>query len=142
MKIYVITAGSYSDYQVYGATTDPDRAEDMRRKVSCHAGYTGDEAEIKVFEDGMFPSNSWCSKFDETVPVKYWLVEIRLKSGDIRGVFEFWDDAGKQIECSESNKGTSEAGTNVKYIIAEDEEHAIKIAKDCRAKFLEQLYGL
>lgn len=142
MKIYIITAGSYSDYEVYGATTDPDRAEDMRRKVSCHAGYTGDEAEIEVFEDGVFRSDSWYSDFNETVPVKYWFVEIRLKSGEVCEVFEFWDDAGKQIECSESNKGRREEGTNVKYILAEDEEHAIKIAKDYRAKFLAQLYGL
>jgi len=33
-KIYVITCGEYSDYQVCAATTDPERAEDMRRKIS------------------------------------------------------------------------------------------------------------
>ena len=140
MKIYVITAGSYSDYQIYGVTTDPDRAEDMRRKVSCHAGFTGDEAEIEIYEDGKFPEDSY-RNFDKTVPVRYWFVEIGLITGEVMRSFEFWDDSGKQIECSQS-RNLNEKGTIVKNIVADTEAEAIKIAMDTRTKYLITLYNL
>ena len=41
-KIYVITAGDYSDYKIYGVTTNPERAEAMRKIVDAHHGRLGD----------------------------------------------------------------------------------------------------
>lgn len=141
MIIYVITAGDYSDYKIYGVTTNKERAEDMRKKVSCNTGYTGDEANIEEFEDGVFPADSYWAYFDKTVPVKYWFIEFKF-TGELVRAFEFWEDSGKQIKFIDINRGRSDAGHVIKYIVASDKEHAIKIARDERAKILAKRYNI
>ena len=70
MKIYVITAGSYSCYGIYGVTTDPERAEDMRRKVD--AWNHENSASIEEYEDGVFEND----QLDHIVPCEYWNVSL------------------------------------------------------------------
>lgn len=48
MKIYAITRGCYSDYEICALTVDKDRAEKIKKILT----YQGDEATIETFEDG------------------------------------------------------------------------------------------
>lgn len=144
-KIYVITAGDYSDYSIYGVTTDPVRAKDMRDKLDAHFR-SRETVEIEEYEDGKFENES----IDSYIPTKYYRVEVRTGSNKVI-VFDYMDNGFQSIHVS-SCKGTGswEKSPNgvprrevftryiVKSIKAEDEEHAIKIAIDEIAKYRVQ----
>lgn len=145
-KIYVITAGDYSDYQIYGVTTDPVRAEDMRKKVSCRAGYHGENGKIEEFEDGVFPNGT---DWDGIHPMEYWRVDM-APNGNVKRCYSFWEDNNKSMTCSLTNQhyGSTERHTGdlggilINYIVAPDKEHAMKIAQDERITFLSKLLNI
>lgn len=135
MNIYVITAGSYSDYRIYGVTTDPERAEDMKQKVTAWCRY--DTAKIEEYEDGVFDN----SLIDDIQPHQYW--KVTLYPGRPITPISYMDKAGYPLQVyEERHKGSwkqNERGFYgrevtqcyiVDHIEAEDEEHAAKIAID------------
>lgn len=142
-KIYVITAGEYSDYQVYGTTTDPERAEIMKKIVDAHLGTLGD-AEIEEYEDGIFEDE----RLSTIVPVEYWRVYLKTGSSEVTA-YKISADRGKTMEIHEwpfrgkweydRNRmcPVREVGTEylVTYIRADSEEEAIKIAVDQIMKY-------
>ena len=144
-KIYVITAGDYSDYTIYGVTTDPDRAKDMREKLNAYFG-SRETVEIEEYEDGKFDNES----IDSYVPTKYYCVEARTGSNEVT-VSDYMDNDFQSIRVSSYKEtGPWEGSPNgyprreiytqyiVKGIKAEDEDHAIKIAIDEITKYRVQ----
>ena len=136
-KIFVITAGEYSDYTVYGATTEPERAEEMRKIVDAHIKGHGD-AQIEEYEDGIFDSEC----LNTIVPAEYWRVEVRTGL-DEASVSRYSGDQGETVRTSSiSWKGPWEKDGRgyprreivtqytVSGISACDKEHAFKIAMD------------
>ena len=129
-KIYVITAGDYSDYQIYGATTNPERAEVMRKIVDAHLGGYGD-AIIEEYEDGVFEDE----RMSTIVPTEYY--RIRLKTGSDKAVvWVYCGDANEPIAV-DSWSWNGDVGTEyrVKGIRADSEEKALKIAVDEVTKY-------
>ena len=141
-KIYVITAGDYSDYTIYGVTTDPVRAKDMRDKLDAYFG-SKETVEIEEYEDGKFENES----IDSYIPTKYYRVTARTGSDEVM-VYDYMDN-DRQVMNVSLYKGTGpwEISPNgvpirevytqyiVKGIKAEDEEHAVKIAIDEITKY-------
>lgn len=135
--IYVITKESYSDYHICGVTTDPVRAEELRKFYTDQ----WDEAEIEEFINGA------------------------PKAGDLSGLKPIWlvtyqaDLKGGFWKCKLANY-TAENKPNEYYMIdpeqirhigdfafkayinAPDEEHALKIAQDQYAKMKAERLGL
>ena len=145
MKIYVITAGEYSCYQIYGVTTDPVRAEDMKKKLSI---YRREEAYVEEFENGVFEND----KIDNVIPQQYFCVRFTDQDPEVK---EFIDYPNKKMTTKETKLRTAwstdkngfpiqEIYTTfvVDHIKADDEEHAIKIACDAIAEYRAKNEGI
>ena len=127
MKIYVITQGDYSDYHIITATLSKQRAENLAKIYSDKY----DEAMVEEFEE----------LSDEAIERKMKELEQRfifgIKAdgtvGEVRAVYEkktapyMLKDYGNNLEFS---------------IPAKDKEHAIKIARDMRFKYIAEKFGL
>lgn len=135
MKIYVITYGYYSDYSIYGVTTNYERAVDMRDKVN--AWNHTNNAEIEEYEDGVFSNDN----LDHLVPCTYW--RVTLVPGEVPRTMHYTDNQNLGMHigdhvCNSGWKGNWEKGYKrkcwkeytVENIRAETEEQAIKIAID------------
>lgn len=145
-KVYVITSGEYSDYTIRAVTPSKERAEKLKRYYSydCH-GY---DAEIEEFD-----INEPCDDLDDLVPVYYvriyrndececkqmaWMHEKTRKL--INRNRKTVDDLG---DCTLDIDPTAPRRLYLLfewYGSAKDEEHALKIAQDKRAKLLEKYY--
>ncbi len=135
--IYVITQGSYSDYHVCGVTTDPIRAEELRKFYTDR----WDEAMIEEFIDGA-PEAGELSNLKPIWLVTYY---ADLKDG-------FWKC--KLAHYTNENKPNGYDMIDPKYITnigdlvfdayvnAPDEQHALKIAQDQYAKMKAERMGL
>jgi hypothetical protein len=144
-KIYIITCGCYSDYSIYGATTDPHRAEDMRKKVSAGAH---DEAYIEEYEDGVFPDIY--EKYENYEPIQYWCVTFKSNKEYPEAYSYIAKHKSVKVVTSSQEKGPCEFRMNlppryeiynvyrVDCIVAKDKDHAIKIAADTLAEYRAQ----
>ena len=123
MKIYVITAGEYSAYHICAVTTDPESAENLRLLYSD--GWNG-EASIETFDTEELSNR----------PKTCWDIGIS-DDGLIFKCFErsilndVYDD-GTEVEINQVTHGYSSYHV---YVIADDEEHARKIACDLIAQY-------
>ena len=124
-KIYVITAGCYSNYHIVGATTNKFLADEIKNKFSGVSSY--DSAEIEEFSNA----------------------EILLKTG----YFVRFDKAGNviQITDEESDQEYIYADDYCGFdandcfftgICADSEEEAIKAAAEKRAMHLAMRLGI
>lgn len=127
-KIYIITAGCYSDYHICAATTDKEKAE--RLKILFENSYSG--SNIEEFEDGVF---------DTVLSGEHKPYLVIFKSDNS---IELIRDA--DIEYFEEGvhiyrNGWRIGGGSV-HCLARDEEHAKKIAIDRYAKAKAEALGL
>ena len=144
-KIYVITSGDYSDYRICGVTTDYERAKEMLKIVSADVPAWEDPI-IEEFEDGVFEEE----RMNSIVPKEYWRVYLYSnKPPELRKYTA--DELKEKISVSVSMvKGPWEFKENgypmreifyeytISGIVAEDEEHALKIATDKIAEYKAQ----
>lgn len=144
-KVYVVTTGDYSDYKIRAVTVSKEKAEKLKKYYSYD--YFSD-AEIEEYD-----INEPHDDLDDLVPVYYvkiyrngececsqttWMHEKTRKLinrngqtvDDLGGcTLEFDPNAPKYLYLQFEWYGT-----------AKDEEHALKIAQDKRAKLLEKYY--
>ena len=145
-KVYVITTGEYSDYTINAVTLSKERAEKLKRYYSYNCyGY---DAEIEEFD-----INEPCDDLDDLVPVYYvriyrndececrqmaWMHEKTRKLINRNG--KTVDDLGDCTLDIDPNAPKRLYLLFEWYGSAKDEEHALKIAQDKRAKLLEKYY--
>ena len=138
--IYVITQGSYSDYHVCGVTTDPVRAEELRKFYTDQC----DEAEIEEFIDGAPEAG----ELENLKPI--WLVtyHANLSGGFWKCKLAHYTNENKPKLIIISRMSDPEFIRNIgdlifkAYVSAPDEEHALKIAQDQYAKMKAERLGL
>lgn len=124
MKIYIITAGCYSDYHICAATTDKEKAE--RLKILFQGSYNG--SEIEEYEDGAF---------DRVLFEQYKPYRVSFKqNGSVYAVSE------SDIEYFKEEVYTPRYGNGIVYCFARDEAHAKKIAIDRYAEAKAERLGL
>lgn len=122
MKVYVITAGVYSDYTIYGVAIDPVMAENIRKYVDKEY----EEAAIEEFDTETWPDI--------------------LKTGNIYHVVKYpkgamnafkisWDIEGGYAKRNKVRKLSGRLTGLEVTVIARDKEHAIKIAADLFAEY-------
>ena len=126
--IYVITEGEYSDYHICAVATTPKRAEELRRMYSNHCY----QAEIEEFKENI-PNDS----FYHPNPIYYWEFSFDRK-GNKKYSRQYWDENNLSLSCHGFGTDT----IIIRDIVANDEEHAFKIACDARAKYLAEQYSL
>ena len=118
MKVYVITAGHYSDYHICGVATDPESAENLRLLSSDT--WSG-EARIETFDTQEVPER----------PKTY----FDILASDEFGLTKCWEKPmidGEEYHINHVTCGRFGYAVNV---IAPDKEHAAKIASDLIAQY-------
>lgn len=126
MKVYVITNGEYSDYHICGVATDLETAEKIQKYTSTEY----DESQIEEYD-----TDIW--------------TDI-LKNGNIyyvsstNGVIDYVrKNREPEFDSSYLRRNKVEnyvhpfSNKNIRtvYVIAKDEDHAMKIASDLFAKY-------
>lgn len=128
MKVYVITAGEYSDYQIYGVAVDKTIAQQIADRVNK---FWQDEGEIANIEE--YDTDSW--------------TEI-VATGDMYDVYKCMKNGGRLDVYKTKNAIDSRYKNRNKVkkvyrnhrdimvtVVARDEEHAKKIAADLFAEY-------
>lgn len=116
MIVYVITKGDYSDYHICGVALDKERAEIVRRLMTDEWG----EANIEEYDTEQYS--------DVSDGESLYRVEYEDGAVTVENAFYEWlyRDRNEVFETVH--------GYNC-YVIAKDEEHAIKKALDLFAKY-------
>ncbi len=117
MKIYVITAGSYSDYHICAVTDDKKSAERLRK---IHSSYW-QEADIETYD----------TKYVYEEPKSYWHLKVNL-DGSISSYTLLYFNEEYETKINEVELYSSQFHINV---IAKDLDHALKIAFDKIAEY-------
>ena len=95
-KVYIVTAGEYSDYHIIECFTDKNLANQFKDQYSTHEGYKYDKAEVEEFNLDR-PADQWdviyvrmtkegvvretYSSFDGDIGIVTWDVEGSLLYG-------------------------------------------------------------
>lgn len=126
MKVYVITCGEYSDYQICAVTLDKKQAELLKARYSDES----DEAYIEEYE-----TDNYKIEADDAYKHMY-MVKFNNKSeiSSCTPVSFQWHDHG------DVNWGFDNIISI--FVKEKDEEHARKIAKDMYAKCMAELNNL
>lgn len=115
-KVYVLTQGSYSDYQIVGVALDPEKAEQLRVIKSTFSDpcyiEEFDTEEIEVAKD-----------FEP-----FWFVPFDVDNVKEDDIFSFTGNAPYKTE----EWGHEQYNVIVK---AKDKDHAIKVAIDTLAQY-------
>lgn len=137
--IYVITYGSYSDYHICAATTNKDRAEQLKLIFSDQY----EPAQIEEFEDGKILD------VNEENVVYPWLVILRKNymQGSQINVVRVTQYAYEQRDNKPFVTQTLRTNNDNNFslrvdVLADDKDHAIKIAYDKFAEWMAEVAGL
>ena len=130
MIVYVIMQGEYSERHIVTVTLDKEKAEKLAK---YHSNLDG-EAWVDEFETDETPNE----KLNRMVPVYY--VAIKIDGSSTVKIASYWD---REIPYEPRFNVTSDRNMIfTAYLTAPDEAHALKIARDRRAKMLSELLGL
>ena len=132
-KVYVITSGAYSSYHICAVTMDYEKALDMQKRFWVD-NYDG--AEIEEFVLDEIDNPRYYISGDGLIPV----YRVRIfPDGGLMGI-EIWKYADKFKQQNVYNLWPNNLFEA--YVLAEDEDHAKKIACDERARLLAERAGL
>lgn len=122
--IFVITAGEYSDYGIVAVTRDYKTAQKIRKEWIRNHPYEKESTEIELYHD-------------ETIKKSMGLFEVYIENGNILkcGVKSFIKSIKEGIDFAEERDTYAEGYKTgrklwIMTVIAENDEHAKKIAKD------------
>lgn len=133
-KIYVITAGKYSNYHICAVTTDKERAEILKK------WYYGDDTQIKEFIDGDHESVPDAAEF---IPV--WYVDVKEDGNVATCIIDRYVSQERIPDATFDFFRSFYDGNGMHFkgiLAAQDKEHAIKIVKDKRAEMLAERFGI
>lgn len=122
MKVYVITAGVYSDYTIYGVAIDPVMAENIRKYVDKEY----EEAAIEEFDTESWPDILKTGNIYDVEKYPNGRMAVFKRSWDIETGYARRNKVVKASGMMRALKVT---------VIANDKEHAIKIAADLFAEY-------
>ena len=140
-KVYLITAGEYSDYSVVAVCSTREKAERFCEIVNRNGGVYGDKAEIEEYPVDSIPIE------DLDIPV--WCVHFKGKPYYIDVVRKC--SRGSALDVNKlnpyrihdfSNRNTMGGCSYAVEVMAETEEEAIKKASDYLAKYRAEKEGL
>lgn len=128
MKVFVITAGKYSDFHICAVASNAERAELLRKFYCCG----GNEADVEIYDTDDAPQIVG-------TPTRIYNVRISPSGQVTMG-------GGEEYHFGDDRYNTRyELGPSLAFqmwLPAVDEEHAKKIACDTRAVVLAKRLGL
>lgn len=130
MKIYVIMKGEYSERHIVTVTLDKEKADKL---VKYHSS-SDSEAWIEEYETDDTPD----ATLNRNVPV--YCVTIN-KNGSARVSIDHYHYDDKPYESKFTLYDNQDMNFNA-FLTASDEEHALKIARDRRAKMIAERFHL
>lgn len=134
MKVYVITAGEYSDYQIVGVATTKDMADIIVGKHNLYNKY--DEAQIEEYDTDVYEplrtNDQWevWKRLDKQT--NQWKVKCESKS--------YLSDEVNKVNVNYDGHGKIHSYYVVVYAV--NEESAIKIASEKFAEYQAMEEGL
>lgn len=127
MKVYVITAGEYSDYEIYGVAVDKTIAQQIADRVNK---FWSDESEIANIEE--YDTDSW---MEIIATGNMYEVYKRVGAGGRLDVYESKYDINSSYKDRNKVKKLYRNREIMVTVVARDEEHAKKIAADLFAEY-------
>ena len=115
MKIYVITAGCYSDYHICAVTDDKKSAENLRL---LYSGY--EEAHVEEFDTTYLPEK----------PKEYWSIYVELDGTVSHAKTYYYTELVEPL-----NQVELDGFRYYVNVVAKDRDHALKTAFDKIAEF-------
>ena len=140
-KVYLITAGEYSDYCVLAVCSTREKAEHFCEVLNRNGGRYGDKADIEEYPVDSIPIEDldipvWCVHFKGR-PLYACLVR-RCDRGGSLDINKF-----NPYKVHDYSKGNTMGGSMYAVdVMAETEEEAIKKASDYLAKYRAEKEGL
>lgn len=136
MKVYVITQGCYSDYHICAVATDEEKAKLLKKYYSCR----DDIAEIEEYDTE--EEHKGLEAASRLMPV--YLVIIKMNRDTSVNIVDYDgnDNYVNSFKLEEVNGSNIWSGAFFATIKAEDEDKALKIAWDQRAKMVAERFGL
>ena len=123
-KVYIVTAGTYSDYHIVGATLDRKQAE-LACEVYGWKDRFGDPIDIEEYDLDIFDG---IKETDHIYRVEFdWEGGYSIKEEKVCGYINPINGVDEEDMCWGNYSVT---------VAAQDEAHAIKIAQDKRAEYL------
>lgn len=117
-KVYIITKGAYSDYHICAVASDKNMAEKL-----CRAYTNNDRHKARIEEYDL-------NERPEDVRIRYC---VEITDDDVEVCVDDYDN--KEHEFGDMGDFTA-------YVLARDQEHAVKIAQDRRAEYLAKKEGV
>lgn len=122
-KVYIVTAGEYSDYHIVGVYSSKENAKMVKNKINKNSDWDWADIEVWQVDRGI-------EELKKHKSIYY--VELN-KRGDVIEVEKCWDDfAFRGVDVFES----SISGNLHTYVWANTKEEAVKIASERRTKYL------
>lgn len=129
MKIYIVTDGCYSDYNIEAVFLDKEKAYNYAK---LHCSEDGEVEEFETLDDYY--------KIITPKIIEYYTITLTTRGELIsctKHVYEQFPDMKDFQETFHTH------GKKFVYdIVADSEEKAIKIARDKRAQYLAEMYGI
>lgn len=130
MKVYVVTDGNYSDYEVVGIFVDKDKANNY---CELHTSLDGNVEEWDTMDEDY--------KIEKPNMFKYYYVELTTQ-GEVKQCEELIYKQLKSMDDIDTTLYETFFGTFCCNVIADSEDKAIKITRDKRIQFLADKYGI
>lgn len=127
MKVYVITAGEYSDYSIYGVAVDKAIAQQIADRVNK---FWSGESEIANIEE--YDTDSW---MEIIATGNMYEVYKRMNAGGMLDVYESKYDIESSYKDRNKVKKVYGGREIMVTVVARDTEHAKKIAADLFAEY-------
>lgn len=127
MKVYVITAGEYSDYEIYGVAVDKTIAQQIADRVNK---FWSGESEIANIEE--YDTDSW---MEIIATGNMYEVFKRVRAGGRLDVYKTKYDIDSSYKDRNKVKKIYRSLDIMVTVVARDEEHAKKIAADLFAEY-------
>lgn len=134
MKVYVVTAGEYSDYQIVGVATTKEMADVIvNRYNNLHGFEKGDydESSIEEFDTDKYEplrtNRMWIAHKTFNVSSKEWEVSVEE--------VDYYDETVGKVYVNEDWIVNGKARMLYVYLYAVNEESAIKIASEKFAEY-------
>lgn len=139
-KVYLITAGEYSDYSVLAVCSTREKAERLCEAINRNSGCYGDQAEIEEYPVDSIPIEDldipiWCVCFRGDPYYDAYMVR-KCNRGGVLNINKL---NPYRVHDFHMSNGDSMYAVD---IMAETEEEAIKKASDYLAKYRSEKEGL
>lgn len=138
-KVYILTAGKYSEYHVVGATLDRKQAELACKVYGLKSSVLEDPVDPDDYDplDDPIRIEEYDLDLFDGIKEKYHIYRVSFSDGSCSV-----EEENEEGYLHPINEEDMIWGTYRVTVAAQDEAHALKIAQDKRAEYLARKEGI